>query len=73
MKLSEYLRSNAVSRREFAAKVGITEAALCRYISGVRMPRPQIVRAIMSASGGTVTPNDFIEANPEPETPAAAE
>lgn len=73
MKLSEYLHTNAISRREFAAKVGITEAALCRYISGVRMPRPQIARAIMTASGGTVTPNDFIEICPETETPAAAE
>lgn len=71
MKLSDYLTSNAISRREFAATVGITEAALCRYISGIRTPRPQIVRAIMTASGGVVTPNDFIQLEPAPTQEAA--
>lgn len=71
MKLADYLTTNAISRREFAAAVGITEAALCRYISGIRMPRPQIVRAIMTASGGIVTPNDFIQIEPESTQEAA--
>jgi len=60
MKLATYLQSHSISRREFALKIGISEASLSRYITGDRMPRPKIARAIMTVSGGKVTPNDFI-------------
>ena len=61
MKLGNYLKSEGFSVREFAKTVNVTEAAMSRYVSGKRLPRPEIMQRIVDASSGDVRPNDFFE------------
>lgn len=66
MILVEYLTKNKIDRGEFAAGIGVTRAALNFWISGVRTPRQEQMQAIVAATHGAVTPNDFLprEATP---------
>ena len=59
MKLAEYLKDAGLSLSAFAARAGVSEAAISRYVGGKRTPRPEIVRRIVLASGGRVQPNDL--------------
>ncbi len=62
MKLAEYLKDSGLSLSAFAARAGVSEAAISRYVGGKRTPRPEIVRRIVLASGGRVQPNDLYAA-----------
>jgi glutamine synthetase len=59
VKLAEYLKDAGLSLSAFAARAGVSEAAISRYVGGKRTPRPEIVRRIVLASGGRVQPNDL--------------
>ena len=59
MNLGEYLKRSGLALSEFAEKVGVTHASMSRYVSGKRLPRPEILRRIADASGGEVRANDF--------------
>lgn len=63
MKLEIYLDVTKKSRSEFAKNLGVTEASLCRYINGDRMPRPFLLKKIAVTTDGAVMPNDFIDIN----------
>lgn len=45
-RLSELLKSSNVSQRELAHKIGITEAAISRYINSNRTPNGKIIGSI---------------------------
>ena len=45
-RLRSALRSKRVSQRELAARIGVTEAAVSRYIKGDRFPRADTAAAI---------------------------
>lgn len=48
-RLSELLKSSNVSQRELAHKIGITEAAISRYINSDRTPNGKIIGNIANA------------------------
>jgi transcriptional regulator with XRE-family HTH domain len=60
MTLQQFLDQTNMSRAEFAKAIGVSEVAITRYIGGKRMPRPELLVKIVEATGGAVTPNDFL-------------
>ncbi len=70
MTLAEYLSKNEIRRDEFAHRIGVSEVSVTRYANGRRTPRPESMRAIIEATNGAVTPNDFL---PPVEQPEAAQ
>ena len=59
MNLGEYLKESGLSLSEFAEKVGVADASMSRYVAGKRVPKTNILRRIVEASGGRVQANDF--------------
>jgi predicted transcriptional regulator len=59
MTLSEYLKSKESTQEAFASLIGVSQAAVDRYVKIKRIPRPEIMQRIVSATGGAVQPNDF--------------
>ncbi len=59
MNLHTYLKTNHLNNRQFAEKIEVTSNAVGNYVSGSRLPRPDIMQRIVSATDGLVTPNDF--------------
>lgn len=72
MKLAEYLQAHRITRAAFGARVGVTHGAVSKWCGGARPDWPQML-AIHDATGGAVTPNDWLPA-PQAEggQPAAA-
>lgn len=70
MTLGEYLSAHSIRQHEFAAKIQVSASAISHWILGVRAPRPAQMRRIREATGGLVTPNDFL---PPPPSQQAAE
>lgn len=58
MTVDEWLRTNDVTEAEFAERIGSSQAAVNRYRKG-RIPEPRVMRRILTATAGAVTPNDF--------------
>lgn len=50
-RLSTLLAEKEMSQKELAAKTGLTPAAISRYVSGAREPRPITIAAIAKALG----------------------
>lgn len=61
MRLADFLHEHRVSSATFAQRVGVTRQAMWRYRSGERRPEWDVLERIALASGGLVTPNDFLE------------
>lgn len=69
MKLCEWLdeqkRENGLTRRQFAARIGVSEGLISQICNS---DRPWVSRetaeAIVRETGGEVTPNDFITIEP---------
>jgi transcriptional regulator with XRE-family HTH domain len=61
MTLLEYLDQENLTASEFGRKIGVSPAAMTRYMQGERFPNTAILWRILRASGGCVTPNDFLE------------
>ncbi len=68
MKLAQWLKSNDISAREFAARVKTTEATVSRLRNGRAQPSMELAQKIMTATGGAVTPNDFLDFSPSGQT-----
>lgn len=62
MKLNDWLKSNSVSKREFAQRLGVSYPTVTRYLTGVRKPDWAVLPLIIDATGGAVQPNDFFDA-----------
>lgn len=60
MTLREYLADKAISEGAFAQIIGVKQATVNRYVNGDRTPKQTIMRAIMKATKGKVTANDFL-------------
>ena len=63
MRLADWLRSNRISRTDFARRIGLSNAAvtqLCNH-QAAWMSR-ETAATIMRETGGAVTPNDFLDA-----------
>jgi transcriptional regulator with XRE-family HTH domain len=58
MRLKDWLTDRDVTAAAFAVRIGVTPQAVHRYLLG-RKPRSDVLVAILKATGGQVTPNDF--------------
>lgn len=58
-RIAFYLAQSGLSQKELAERSGVTEAAISRYIRGLREPRAITVAAIARALGVSV--NDITE------------
>lgn len=58
-KLSKYLSKKKLSQQKFAEMIGVTQAAVNRYVNGVQKPEENIMVKIFEITKGEVTPNDF--------------
>jgi len=72
MTLAQWLRRTAVSQADFARMIGVTQATVCRYVAGTRIPRRAIMARIEHATGGQVTPADFYGGAEQPAPQQAA-
>lgn len=59
MKLKSFLMRQGLTEAAFAAKVGLSQAAINRYCRGVRLPRAEHIAAIEKATDGRVRWADF--------------
>lgn len=72
MDIREYLQESGLTLAEFAARVGVSAAAMGRYAAGKRTPRPETLRRMVTASEGRIQPNDLFGAGAgATSTPAA--
>lgn len=63
MKLADYLAKTQTTHAAFAARIGVSQAAVSRYAAGHRVPEaPQMLR-IVAETAGAVTANDFYAVN----------
>lgn len=62
MKLDEYLAAEDVSIATFAGLIGVSVQAVHRYLSGERIPRPDLMERIEATTGGRVQANDLYAA-----------
>ena len=61
MKLSAYLSDRQMSLAAFAGRIGTSKVSVYHYVHGLRWPRVDIMRRIVTATKGLVTPNDFLD------------
>lgn len=61
MTLKDWFSETGVTQREFAHRIGRSEATVSRLVNGVNRPDRATIRAIHKETGGAVTPNDFID------------
>jgi len=59
MQLSDFIKSNSIPPRKFAATAGLSLDAVYKYMRGERMPNEEQMRMIFDATAGQVTANDF--------------
>lgn len=61
MTLKEYLASKPnITRRQFAADIGITQSYLSEIVSGKKAPGAAIIWKIQNQTKGKVTLNDWV-------------
>ena len=61
MILSEWLKDRKVTRRDFAARIGVTPIMVTYYCSGKTWPDRDTMKKITAETDGIVTANDFVE------------
>lgn len=72
MTLDEYLAAEKLTEAAFAGMVGISQPHVNRLRSGKGWPARELAEKIREATGGRVTPDDFLPPRAAPETPEAA-
>ena len=61
MKLGDYLSEQQLSLEAFAGRIGAHKSSVYHYVHGMRWPHADIMRRIVAATHGAVTPNDFLD------------
>lgn len=56
-RITETLQNRGITQKELAIRIGVTEAAMSRYVSGAREPRPEVLANIATALHTT---SDFL-------------
>tara|TARA_E500000318_G_scaffold14854_3_gene14791 strand:+ start:71707 stop:72228 length:522 start_codon:yes stop_codon:yes gene_type:complete len=64
MKLADWLFENNMSPRELRLILGVSKAAMNRYIAGTRTPGREITQRIAELTGGEVQRADFLDPTP---------
>jgi len=60
MKLSEYLSQRRITRRDFAAKIGVSNGRITQLCDGSGWPSRDVAERIAVETGGDVTADDFL-------------
>lgn len=60
MTLDQYLKDNHITQASFAASIGADQSTISRLLAGVYNPSLSLLNRIFKATGGNVTPNDFL-------------
>jgi len=66
MTLQEYLSQNEIPPSRLADKAGVPASTISRILSGDRKPGLEVMKKIMAATDGNVTPNDFLPVQEPP-------
>lgn len=61
MKLAEYLSNNGLTQKAFGDRIKTSQVAVNRYLTGRRVPEPDVMERIIAATCGDVTANDFFD------------
>jgi 3,4-dihydroxy 2-butanone 4-phosphate synthase/GTP cyclohydrolase II len=61
MKLRDYLHVNRIKRKDFAAKIGVSPAAITLLCESDTWPRRKMIERIAAVTDGQVTANDFMK------------
>jgi plasmid maintenance system antidote protein VapI len=61
MHLDEWLRINGKSRTGFARDLGVPVSTINRILKEKRIGTDGVMRKIVKATSGAVTPNDFMD------------
>lgn len=59
MHIANYLEQQNLSQAGFGEIIGVSQAAVERYVNGKRIPEPEIMTRIAESTKGAVTANDF--------------
>lgn len=59
MTLKDWLEAEGVTVPRFATRIGRTNEAVRRYVTGERIPDRETMPLIVTATAGRVSPNDF--------------
>lgn len=60
MTLADYLRHEKQTHEAFAARLGVHAVTVSKWASGAMRPSWPKMEAIQAATGGAVTPADFM-------------
>jgi hypothetical protein len=65
MKLADFMHAHGLTPRDLREMLGVrSRTTVLRYISGERLPAPDVMRAIDELTGGAVTLADFLDPKP---------
>jgi transcriptional regulator with XRE-family HTH domain len=70
--LKRYREAQGLNQEELAQKLGTTAATVSRIEAGIRYPSVKLMRQIMTATNGAITPNDFVVQSTPAQPEAAA-
>jgi transcriptional regulator with XRE-family HTH domain len=59
MRLRDYLDARNLTMAEFAGLIGVAPMTIHRYLNNGRIPRTDVMLAIIEATEGHVTADDF--------------
>jgi transcriptional regulator with XRE-family HTH domain len=59
MDLRDYLQSNGMTALAFSRRIDTSHVAVGRWLNKQRIPNAVMMRRIIQATNGAVTPNDF--------------
>lgn len=66
MRLADWMALRAISDRQLADRLGVSQVAVLRYRRGERIPHWDILQRLSEVSDGAVMPNDFLARGPVP-------
>lgn len=61
MFLSDYIKENGITQKQFADMCGLSEAGICRLVNGKRFPSPATIYIINQITEGQVGAEDFFK------------
>lgn len=65
MKLADYLHTHSITPQQLRTMLGVkSRSTVLRYISGERLPSPDLLQRIEELTGGAVTRADFLDPQP---------
>ena len=70
MKLDRYLKRKKMTPEAFAALIEVHPTTVYRFIQGLSFPKSGNLKKIAEVTGGSVTPNDFVNVTRPPPNPS---